>query len=177
MEEPFAVCISGHRPEKLPQGNALRMMLSLMYQEIRSAAEDGADRFYVGMARGTDLWAAEMILHFRFQYPALRLICVLPDAQSGSPRQSGAERYQFRTLLHAADHVICLAPHYYRGCYRARNEYMIRHSRRLIAMMTDSRSGTGQTVRMAEKAGLDVRLITLPRAEQQEHPAHEYFKF
>ena len=34
MQREFAVCISGHRPEKLPTGAALRMLQSLLFREI-----------------------------------------------------------------------------------------------------------------------------------------------
>lgn len=160
MNEPFAVCITGHRPEKLPQGNALNMIRSLLYQEIRSAAEEGAVTFYTGMARGTDIWAAEMILQFRKTYPKIRLVCVLPFADRVS-RLRGAERYQAMTLLNAADETVFLSEHYYPGCYRARNAYMIGRSRRLIAVLADPHSGTGQTIRMAEQNGLEIRIISL----------------
>jgi uncharacterized phage-like protein YoqJ len=163
MKTPFAVCISGHRPEKLPQGSELRIIQSLLYQEIGSAIDDGAAAFYTGMARGTDLWAAEMILQFRQSCPQIRLVCVLPFAESVS-RLRGAERYQAMTLINAADEAVTLSEHYYPGCYRARNAYMVERSRRLIAVAADPASGTGQTIRMAERKGLEIRLISLDQA-------------
>ena len=176
MSAPFAVCFSGHRPEKLPTGISLRMIQSLLYSEIRNAIRDGADTFYTGTARGVDLWAAEMVLHFKKQYPALKLICVLPYAGQGAGL-SGSERYRFMTVLNAADETVCICEHYQKNCYAMRNRYMIRHSRRLIALVTDMRSGTGQTIRMAEAAGLELRLLSVELAKQQAQPAHDYFSF
>ena len=173
---PFAVCFSGHRPEKLPQGNELRMLLSLLYREIDAAIADGADRFYTGCARGIDLWAADMILHYQLSVPSLRLICVQPYPQQGKS-YSGEERYHLHTILQAADEVLTIMPHYCRGCYQERNRYIVAHSQRLIAVVNDMHSGTGQTVRMAERAGLDVRKLTLKAAMMQDSPAHDYFKF
>lgn len=174
MKSSFAVCISGHRPEKLPTGATLRMMQSLLYREIESAMEDGARTFYTGMARGVDLWAADMILHFRKQYPLVNLICVLPCADR-TETISGPERYHVHAVMQAADQVIALSEHFYRGCYRDRNAYMVRHSRRLIALVADIRSGTGQTVHMAERAGLEMRVLSFQEAVRQNQPAHEYF--
>ena len=176
MPAPFAVCFSGHRPEKLPTGTALRMLQSLLYSEIRTAILDGADTFYTGTARGVDLWAAEIVLHFRKQYPELKLICVLPYAGQGA-NLSGTERYRFLTVLHAADGTVCMCEHYQKNCYALRNRYMIRHSRRLIALVADMHSGTGQTIRMAQAAGLELRLLSLKLAKQQERAAHEFFSF
>ena len=176
MQDPFAVCISGHRPEKLPSGSALHMMQSLLYREIEAAIAEGADCFYAGMARGTDLWAADMILHFRSQHPQIRLIAVLPYRDRISTVR-GAERFHVHAVLQSADSIITLSEHYFKGCFRARNAYMIAHSRRLIALMLDDKSGTGQTIRMAKRAGLELRILSAEMAKQQTAPAHEFFRF
>ena len=177
MEEAFAVCIYGHRPEKLPTGAPLRMMQSLLYREIETAMQDGARTFYTGMARGVDLWAADIILYFRSrQYPAVKLVCVLPYSDRLSP-VTGAERFHVHAVMQAADQVVSLSEHFYKGCFRDRNAYMIRHSRRLIAVVADIRSGTGQTIHMAERAGLEMRILSMKEAMAQEKPAHEYFSF
>ena len=176
MPAPFAVCFSGHRPEKLPTGAPLRMMQSLLYSEIRTAILDGADTFYAGTARGVDLWAAEMVLHFRRQFPGLKLICVLPYAQQGA-HLSGTARYRFKTVLNAAEQVVCICESYQKDCFARRNRYMVSHSQRLIALVADMHSGTGQTIRLAKQAGLDLRVLTLELAQKQDKPAHPYFSF
>lgn len=176
MEQGFAVCISGHRPEKLPTGTPLRMLQSLLFHEIETAIQDGARTFYTGMARGVDLWAADMILHFRKQYPSVRLICVLPFADRLLSIR-GAERFHVNSILQTADQVITLREHYSHGCYRERNAYMIQHSHRLIALVADIRSGTGQTVHMAKRAGLELRILSIQDAIAQNNPSHDYFRF
>jgi len=164
--QPFAVCFSGHRPEKLPTGNELRMVLSLLYSEIESAVAEGAAVFYTGCARGIDLWAAEYVLHLRKSNPELKLICVQPYAQQ-AVKMPEADLFHYNAVLQAADRIICLSPHFYRGCFRARNSYMIQRSQRLIALVSDMKSGTGQTIRMAKRAGLDVRMLSLEKLVQQ----------
>ncbi len=176
MPAPFAVCFSGHRPEKLPTGAPLRMMQSLLYSEIRAAILDGADTFYAGTARGVDLWAAEMVLHFRRHFPGLKLICVLPFAKQGA-HLSGMARYRFQTVLNAADSIVCICDKYQRDCFTRRNRYMVSQSQRLIALVADMHSGTGQTIRMARQAGLELRVLTAELAGKQDKPAHPYFSF
>lgn len=176
MQKPFSVCISGHRPEKLPKGVPLRMIQSLLYSEISKAVAEGAETFYCGMARGVDLWAADIILHLRKQYPQVKLICVLPF-RDRIRHLRGDVRYHVMTVLNAADEVVALSEQYYRGCYRDRNAYMVQHSQWLIAVIGDRQSGTGQTVRMAERAGLSLHLISTEDIMQQNEPAHEYFSF
>ncbi|MBQ8922761.1 MAG: DUF1273 family protein [Oscillospiraceae bacterium] len=173
---PFAVCFSGHRPEKLPEGDALRMLLSLLYREIENAARDGATVFYSGCAPGIDLWAADMVLMQRSSNPALKLVCVLPFPEQGNTLR-GDTRYHYETVLRAADRIETVGPHYYRGCYQARNQYLVMHSSRLIAVVTDMKSGTGQTIRIAERAGVKTRIVNLAAAAAQGGYAHEYLKY
>ena len=176
MIEPFSVCISGHRPEKMPTGAPLRMLQSLMYREIENAITDGADSFYTGMARGTDLWAADMVLHFRSRNSRIRLITVLPY-HDRILSLKGAARFHTLAVMNAADRVITLSEHYYPGCFRDRNAYMVAHSKRLIALVLDPQSGTGQTIRMAKRAGLELRILSAEKAQQQDAPAHDFFRF
>lgn len=175
MQNGFAVCVSGHRPEMLPTGSSLKMMQSLLFSEINTAVEDGADLFYLGMACGTDLWAADMILHFRRKNPHIRMVCVIPW-RGRIERARGAEAYHVNALMHAADEVKILSERYYRGCFRDRNQYMVSRSRRLIALVTDIRSGTGQTIHMAERAGLEMRVISFKKAVQQNRSAPDFLE-
>ena len=154
----------------------MRMLLSLLYTETKIAVMEGADTFYTGCALGIDLWAADIVLLLKQTWPELRLICVRPYEQQGK-NFSGEDWYHYQTVLHAADEVICLSPRYYRGCYRDRNRYMVNHTQRLIAIVTDMHSGTGQTIGFARKAGHEVCILSLDAAKQQTRPAHEYFKF
>ena len=54
---------------------------------------------------------------------------------------------------------------------------MVGQSECLIAMVSDMRSGTGQTVRLAKQQGLMLRLITLDRALEHasRHSTPQYY--
>lgn len=142
------------------------MMQSLLYAEIEQAVSAGARTFYTGAARGVDLWAADIVLYFRRSCPDIRLVCALPYPEHGAGLR-GEDRYHLQTVLHAADSRVTVSPSFARDCYRRRNAWLVAHSQRLIAMVSDMNSGTGQTIRMAEKRGLDIRLITVGRAVNQ----------
>ncbi|MBQ3939895.1 MAG: DUF1273 family protein [Oscillospiraceae bacterium] len=171
-----AVSFTGHRPEKLPTGNFLHMVQSLLYAEIAEAISQGARTFYTGAARGVDLWAADIVLSFRQKHPELRLVCAVPFPEHGAGL-TGAERYHLQTVLHAADERVTVSPAYARDCFRRRNRYLVEHCQRLIAVVADMQSGTGQTIRLAEKQGIDIRLITVGRAAEQLHPSNSFYQF
>lgn len=56
-------CFTGHRPEKI--GVSEQTVVKALENEIRQAIDDGFNVFITGMAQGTDIWAAEIIIHLR----------------------------------------------------------------------------------------------------------------
>ncbi|HAG14659.1 MAG TPA: hypothetical protein DCG49_12485 [Ruminococcus sp.] len=175
-QEPFAVCFSGHRPVKLPDRYELRLMLSMLYHEIETAIADGANTFYTGMSQGIDLWAADIVLHIKQTHPSIRLIGASPYPEFGK-KLRGSASYHYRSIMEAADTVIYVSHHYHAGVFRIRNQYMISRSKRVIAIVSDMRSGTGQTIRMAKRAGLDIRLLKINEADFRDYPAPDIFQF
>ena len=95
-------CFTGHRPEKLqePEG----VVTVALEKEIRQAIADGFNVFITGMARGVDIWAAEIVLRLQDAGEAVRLICACPyQGFERGWKQSWQERYQ--AILSAADLV------------------------------------------------------------------------
>lgn len=157
------VCFSGHRPEKLPgiadhNEQLLRMIKSMLYYQIHAAIDEGYTDFISGLARGVDLWAAAYVLEQKLAHPALRLTCVKPTRQHGSGFQ-GDDRYLLGSVLDRADAIVCTSEEYTKDCYKRRNCYMVDHAARLIAVVDDYRSGTGQTIAYAKKSGLELCII------------------
>ena len=56
-------CFTGHRPEKLRQTE--KDICKGLEREIQSAICNGIHVFISGMARGVDIWAAEIVLRLR----------------------------------------------------------------------------------------------------------------
>lgn len=54
-------CFTGHLPEHL-EGTSPYKVKRYLNKAINQALADGYVTFFYGMARGADLWAAEMIL-------------------------------------------------------------------------------------------------------------------
>lgn len=160
------VCFTGHRPEKLPDRgdrNSLktRTIKSMLYYEIAAAVEEGCDTFITGMQRGIDLWAGEAVLSLMDRH-SLRIICALPYEGFGRDF-TGIDRWTFERIAEAAAASAVICPRYNKDCMALRNKFMVENSSRLIAAMGDDRSGTGQTLRHAINARLDIRMIDLSK--------------
>ena len=161
-------CFTGHRPEKLPgDGNvvnsmALRRILSILRLAIEDAINEGYKTFISGMAPGIDLWAASFIRDIHAKNPDINLVCVLPYKGQKKSLQ-GADLYDYNLLLDCAAQVICLNDNYSSSCMRERNQYMVDHSSKLIAVVNNYRSGTGMTINMAKKRKIDIRTIDVSK--------------
>lgn len=146
-------CFTGHRPEKLERSEA--EITALLESAIRAAVDDGFVTFLSGMARGVDIWAAEIVLRLRDEGEPVRLICASPFAgfEANWPRD-WQERYH--SILKSADLVKFICPSYSRSCFRQRNEWMVEHAARVIAVFNGARGGTKSTIDYAAARGVPV---------------------
>ena len=108
------------------------------------------------MARGVDIWAAEIVLARKAVNPAIRLICALlhPDFEK---RWNSAWQARYHAILQQADLVKVICPSFSMASYQIRNEWMVDHSVRLIAIYNGTAGGTANTIAYAERNGIDVR--------------------
>lgn len=163
------VCFSGHRPEKLPDGGSdysqtVRTLKSILYKEIIDSAENGYTTFVTGLARGVDLWAGEMVMELKAQGMPLRLVAAAPYRAHGSSFK-GRDKFVLGNIFLKADEIVYVSENYSRDCMRLRNEYMVDRSDKLIAVVSDYRSGPGQTIRYAERKQLELKIIDAKKLE------------
>ena len=76
MDINHCCCFTGHRPEKLHIPESV--VLQELNIAITAALQDGHTTFISGMAKGVDIWAAELILERRRASPEINLICAIP---------------------------------------------------------------------------------------------------
>ena len=159
-----ACAFTGHRPKSFPWGydeNAPSCVLlkEVLASQISALAEQGVTDFLSGMAQGVDLWCAQIVLDLRKTHPALKLHAILPcEGQERKWTASAQEHY--RSILAQANEVIYVGQEYSRNCMLKRNRYMVDRTSILLAVYNGTyRSGTGMTVRYAQKLGREVIII------------------
>ena len=137
------VCFTGHRPEKLTQGE----------ERVRSALRKGIDRalrwkyttFITGMAQGVDLWAADEILALRKDRPEIKLICAIPF-KGYADKWDPEWKEKYETVRDAADEVYFVCPRNVRGAPVVRDKWMVDHSSLVIAVYNGGKGGTKTTI-------------------------------
>lgn len=149
-------CFTGHRPEKLNRSE--KDIKAALREQIIQALQDGFVVFITGMARGVDLWAAEIVLDLRKRNKEIKLICAIPHDAFES-RWSPYWKQLYKHVLADADLTRIISKGYYSCVYQVRNEWMVNHSARVIAVFNGQPSGTKNTIDYAHRQGVPVVLI------------------
>lgn len=150
------VCFTGHRPEKLSRSE--QAIKADLEKQILLAKDDGLNVFITGMARGVDIWAAQIVLQLRSKGAMIKLISACPY-EGFECSWSQKWQTQYREILESADYVRNVCEGYSRACFQIRNEWMVNHSSRVIAVFNGEMGGTKNTIDYASKIGVPVLRI------------------
>ncbi len=152
-------CITGHR--QLPDW-PFGLMAAMVSQELEGLIDRGCTNFIVGGALGFDMLAESCVLGLMdggHRPITLSIYVPFRGQEAGFPIPV---QKRYRDILAAADRVITLSEHYYDGCFQARNRRMVDDADCCLAYLIKEASGTGMTVRYAERKGLPVTRIASP---------------
>lgn len=160
-------CFTGHRPDQLPDlgdpgGAGMKELRNRTETYIRMLMLSGKNVFIIGMSRGYDLLAADILTDTPDIADNITLICALPYMQQLKEMRTEAERGIYIKALVKARYAVKLFDGYEEGCYRIRNQFMVNCSSALIGYLKCpglKRSGSAQTYRMAKREGLDTIII------------------
>ena len=146
-------CFTGHRPEKL--NCTENEAVALLTDHIRKAYSLGYTTFISGMARGIDIWAAEIVLGEKKVHPDIRLICALPHPDF-EKRWNAQWQQRYSSILQKADLIKTICPAFSMGAYQKRNIWMVNHSALVLAFFNGESGGTANTIQYAQKQGMCV---------------------
>lgn len=159
-----ACAITGHRPKSFPwkydEGNPNCVLLKeFLAAQISKLVDRSVTDWFSGMALGVDIWSAEIVLFLRKNNPALRIHCILP-CEGQEDKWSVSEQERYHAVLRRADEVFYVNRAYGPKCMLERNRYMVDHASILLAVYNGvQRSGTGATIRYAQRLGREIVVI------------------
>ena len=143
---------TGHRKIEKEHHGAVRQLLS---RAVSYAYGVGVRSFYCGGAVGFDTLAAREVINFRISHPDVRLVLLLPCANQDE-KWSERQKDDYEYMLREADEVVYVSEEYTPSCMKARNTELVRRADMLVAYVSHMRSGSGQTVNLAQKLGVTV---------------------
>ncbi len=146
-------CFTGHRPDKVQMYE--KEIKERLKTEIKNTIEEGITTFITGMARGVDMWAAQIVIDEKKNNPDIKLICASP--YEGFERSwCLADRMNYHEIMNSADYSIFISEKYTRFCFQIRNMWMVDRSCKVVAVYNGSKGGTKNTVDYAEKKKVSV---------------------
>ena len=158
-------CVTGHRPQgfPFPYDDALGkkdFYELILFHEIEKLVEKGYTHFISGMAQGVDLDFAHAVTLLKYEYQ-ITLEAAIPYRNQA---KSWKEPYidQYLRLLEDCDVKTVLSEIFYRGCFQARNQYMVDRADLVLAVWNgQKKGGTWNTICYAQKIGKPIQYILL----------------
>lgn len=147
---------TGHRPQRLPfdfnekDERCVVLRKLLCEQIIRLIEEECVTHFISGMALGVDIFAAEIVLNLKNSYPNITLESALPCATQAN-KWTVRQKERYYGIVAQCDKKTLLQIRYTPDCMDKRNRYMVDHADCIIAVWDGKPSGTGNTVKYAQK--------------------------
>ena len=154
------VCFTGHRPEKLDLSE--KEVKEKLREAIKKAIDDGYVTFISGMARGIDMWAAEIVIEERKKNDNIKLICASPF-EGFEKSWSFIEKHRYTSIMKKAAHIVYICKNYSRQCFQIRNVWMVDHSARVIAAYNGASGGTKNTIDYAKSKNVEIYNVLEPR--------------
>ena len=152
-----SVCFTGHRHIGKHKSQIEKSLLSVIEQLI---VQRNVTDFYVGGAYGFDALASLTVLRIKETYPQVKLHMILPCSnEEQTAKWSKEQKNEFEYILAHTDSIEYISEHYYNGCMKVRNTRLVELATECCICywnIANIRSGTGQTVRMAQKIGLEI---------------------
>ena len=168
-------CFTGHRSRDLPFGGDMRKqgmkcLASSLQLLIVEAVADGYNTFISGMSDGIDLLCAQLVLETARsgRYGDIRLVCALPYREQYGEIVSTPDKYKYAVVIDGCDEKVIVSEKSDRERYKKRNQFMVDNSSRVIGVIKSKQFGSGtlQTVNMAKRAGLEIKMISLEKNPQ-----------
>jgi len=155
---------TGHRPAKLPwsydetAAGCVRLKQALTAQ-IKKLVKAGATDFMSGMALGSDIYCAEIVLALREKNDDLKLHCILP-CRGQEDKWPPAAQERYHTILGKANSVYPVCQAYNSRCMVERDRFLVEHASILLAVYNgEPQGGTAFTVNFARELGREIIII------------------
>lgn len=163
---------TGHRPQSLPFGfnetdERCFALKQVLRNEIINLIENkGVTHFITGMAIGVDMYAAEIVLGLKANYPGITLESAIP-CENQAAKWTEEQRDRYYDIAAKCDKETMIQRQYTPDCMHKRNRYMVDQADYIIAVWDGRPSGTGKTVQYAQRQGKPIVIIN-PKTQRVE---------
>ena len=145
-------CFTGHRKVKITDE-----LKAGLRRVLTGLIKTGVTEFYAGGAIGWDMLCEKTVLELKQEYCGIHLHIIMPCSLDEQTQKWDSQQItEYKGIIERADSVEIVSESYSKDCMKKRNARLVELSDVCVCYYKNKRSGTGQTVRMAEKKGIEV---------------------
>ncbi|MDD4002611.1 MAG: SLOG family protein [Clostridia bacterium] len=157
------ICFTGYRPHKMPfdMNEKDKDFLEFCFKAqklIEAQIELGNKYFISGMAQGSDLVLAEIVIKLKQKYPDVFLECALPFRHQ-SKKWTEKFKSAYDSIINKCDKITIISEKYTALCFMQRNKYMVDCCDIVIAVYDGKKGGTHFTCQYAQKKGRQIIIL------------------
>ena len=152
IDEIKTAFFTGHRNIDPTTSTEVSFVLDYL---LKTMANAGITTFYAGGALGFDTIAALAVLRLKENFPAIKLVLVLP-CKNQTRFWTGEDVETYNFILSQADRVEYIAESYTSTCMHERNRRLVNGSDFCMSFCNSSEGGTAFTCDYAQKKGVEV---------------------
>lgn len=146
---------TGYRPQKMPWGFDEKdprciQFKAMLRATIETLIEQGYTHFLSGGAMGMDMYAAEIVVALRRQYPQITMEMVSPFDQQAE-KWTPELKARHDRLFDQADVITAVSQAYTKSCMLKRNRYLVVNADLLLAAYDGQPGGTKMTIDIAKE--------------------------
>lgn len=153
------ICVTGHRPDKLYGYNLNDSRYKKLFKKFKDLLIEDCTEAITGMALGADTLFALAVIKLKQEGYDIKLHCAIP-CRNHSKNWNNSDQTLYNYILKNADEVKLVSDEDYRPyLMQKRNEYMVDHADKVIAVWDGSKGGTYNCVKYAEKQDKEIIVI------------------
>ena len=107
------------------------------------------------MGLGFDMICAEIVLELKNKFNDIKLVAAVP-CKTQNLFWEEVDKLRYENILSKADITRCVFDKYNKYCMNERNYYMVKNSSILISYFNGSKGGTYNTIKLAQKKGIEI---------------------
>lgn len=141
------VTITGYKAHELGIFNQKHPGIKIIKKALRNQLipliEEGLEWVIISGQLGIELWAAELVIELREDYPNLQLAVITPFLEQEKNWQDQRQE-EYQSILAQADYVNSITNREYEGPwqFRAKNNFLLDHSDALLIIYDEEKEGS-----------------------------------
>jgi uncharacterized phage-like protein YoqJ len=152
--------LSGYKSHELGIWDAknpgIFIIKTAIEKQLRTLVENGLEWVIIGGQPGIELWAAEIVIELKNEFPELKLGVLMPFLEQENKWKEEQKEY-YHTIIEQADFVDAVSkkPYIAPWQFKARDEFSLDHTDALLLVYDEKKEGSPKFLKAAADKRMD----------------------